>query len=66
MTIELCEICSKNPGQLNSRYQKDDNGEGLWVCWDCEWEEGGDYTCPCGCEDDPSKCVYATNRKAGS
>ena len=57
--MRICEAGCGDQGVLNSRYWKEDNDEGHWVCWACEelFIEEYAYMCPCGC-DSPENCVY--------
>lgn len=56
--IKTCEGCKKRPGELNSNFWKDENNDGHWICYQCEIEAEENYSCPCGCGDDPKICVY--------
>jgi hypothetical protein len=65
MENKKCEICNERDGQLNSHYSRSNENEqtGDWVCSVCEERLGAwaaSY-CPCGCNGDMNKCVYAQN-----
>ena len=60
----LCESCEQRAGTTNSRFWKDGNYEGHWVCGECEEEMDINQTCLCGCDNNPKRCVYSEVAKA--
>lgn len=43
MDTKTCENCERNDGSLYSKYFTDEDGDGHWVCWECECEMEEEY-----------------------